>query len=351
MRCWAPPGGSLSHGDIVSVVERGSEVSSVEIARGIRRIGAGLVNSYLIEADGEVTIVDAGAPSYWGDLPAELAAMGRSLADVRSVVLTHGHTDHIGFAERIRRERGTPILVHELDAALARGEVPNPSKGLGPIRIRPLLGFLWFSMTHGLLRIPRITEVSTFGDGATLDVPGSPRVILLPGHTPGSAALHFAGHDALLIGDAIATYSVTTGVHAPRIAPFTADPAMALASLARLEGVRPGTCCRGTARTGPAAWRRRWPRFGRPRRPASADRRGMLAVRAQTAGPRTRGGPPAAAARDAPQRRVLIARAAMTTTVTIAISAWIIISTFARRDSTSVSVGLKAALALKATNR
>ncbi len=106
----------------------------MEIATRIRRLGKGIMNSYLIEADGEVTIVDAGAPSYWGDLPAELATMGRTLDDVRAVVLTHGHSDHIGFAERIRRERGTPILVHELDAALARGEVPNPAKGLGPGR-------------------------------------------------------------------------------------------------------------------------------------------------------------------------------------------------------------------------
>jgi glyoxylase-like metal-dependent hydrolase (beta-lactamase superfamily II) len=209
----------------------------MEISEGIRRIGAGLVNSYLVETAGEITIVDAGAPSYWGDLPAELGAMGRSLGDVRAVVLTHGHSDHIGFAERIRRQRGTPILVHELDAALARGEVPNPAKGLGPFRVAPLIGFLVFSITHGLLRIPRIAEVSTFGDGATLDVPGSPRVILVPGHTPGSAALHFAGHEALLIGDAIATHSVTTGVDRPRLAPFTADRVEALASLGRLDGL------------------------------------------------------------------------------------------------------------------
>jgi glyoxylase-like metal-dependent hydrolase (beta-lactamase superfamily II) len=209
----------------------------MEIAPGIRRLGNGLVNSYLIETAGEVTIVDAGAPSYWGDLPAELAAIGRSLDDVRSVVLTHGHSDHIGFAERIRRERGTPILVHDLDAALARGEVPNPAKGLGPVRIAPLLQYLLYSATHGLLRVSRIAEVSTFGDGATLEVPGSPRVILVPGHTPGSAALHFAGHDAVLMGDTIATHSVTTGIDGPRISPFTADPAQALASLARLDGL------------------------------------------------------------------------------------------------------------------
>ena len=212
----------------------------MEITPRIRRIGTGVMNSYLIEADDAVTIVDAGAPSFYGDLPAELAAMGRTIEDVRAVVLTHGHADHIGFAEKIRRERGTPILVEELDAALARGEVPNPAKGLGPFRIRPLTSFLVYSLLHGALRVPRIAEVSTFGDGATLDVPGSPRVILLPGHTPGSAALHFAAHDALLVGDAIATYAVTTGIHQPMIAPFTADPAEALASLARLEGLEAG---------------------------------------------------------------------------------------------------------------
>jgi glyoxylase-like metal-dependent hydrolase (beta-lactamase superfamily II) len=75
---------------------------------------------------------------------------------------------------------------------------------------------------------------------ATLDVPGTPRVILVPGHTPGSAALHMPSHDALFIGDAIATYSVTTGVDASRIAPFTADPVQALASLVRLDAVEAG---------------------------------------------------------------------------------------------------------------
>ena len=59
----------------------------MKITTGIHRIGSGLVNAYLVEENGEVTIIDAGLPGYWRDLPGELAAMGRSLADVRAVVL------------------------------------------------------------------------------------------------------------------------------------------------------------------------------------------------------------------------------------------------------------------------
>jgi glyoxylase-like metal-dependent hydrolase (beta-lactamase superfamily II) len=211
----------------------------MKIGPRIHRIGNGLVNSYLIEEAGEVTIIDAGLPGYWRDLPGELQAMGRRLEDVRAIVLTHGHSDHIGFAERARRERGLPVSVHELDAALARGEVPNPAKA-GPTRLGPLLRFLWFGITHGALRTKNLVEVATYGDGATLDMPGAPRVILVPGHTPGCAALHVPSHDALFAGDALATIAVTTGETGPMIAPFSADPAQALASLDRLDGIEAG---------------------------------------------------------------------------------------------------------------
>jgi glyoxylase-like metal-dependent hydrolase (beta-lactamase superfamily II) len=209
----------------------------VEVTPGIRRIGSGLINVYLIEEAGAVTIVDAGVPGYWHALPAELAALGRSLEDVRAVVLTHAHVDHVGFAERIRTERGVPIRVHELDALRAKGQIPGP-KGLGQFRLAPLLGFLWFALRNGMLRVPPILDVATFGDGATLDVPGAPRVIHVPGHTEGSAALHFVNRDAICVGDALITRNAITGATGPQLFPnFSTDPEQAYASLARLEGV------------------------------------------------------------------------------------------------------------------
>jgi glyoxylase-like metal-dependent hydrolase (beta-lactamase superfamily II) len=207
-----------------------------EVAPRIRTIGPELVNSYLVEDAGEVTIVDAGVPAYWAQLPDELAAMGRTLGDVRAIVLTHGHDDHRGFAERARQS-GIGSRIHELDAELARKAVPNPSRLAGAIRIPPLVRFLWFSFRHGYFRTPALGEVATFDDGATLDVPGAPVVIHAPGHTPGSAALHFPGHDALFVGDALNTWSFATGWHGPQLSPLNADRAQALESLARLEKV------------------------------------------------------------------------------------------------------------------
>jgi glyoxylase-like metal-dependent hydrolase (beta-lactamase superfamily II) len=128
-----------------------------------------------------------------------------------------------------------PIHVHQDDAARARGEVKKRTSGWGPIKVRPFARFLLYSGPRGGLRVPPVKDLVTFGDASTLDVPGAPRVIALPGHTPGSVAYHFPGVDALFVGDAMTTGNVLTGATGPGPAPFTLEPAEALESLARLE--------------------------------------------------------------------------------------------------------------------
>ncbi len=209
----------------------------MQIANGLYRVGSDIVNSYLIVDTDGVTVIDAGLPRYWTLLQAELATAGKSLDDVRALILTHGDTDHIGFAARLHHETGIVAHIHESDVDRARLKVKKPNSGWGPVKVGPTSRFLWYSVRRGGLRIRPATELQTVADNEVLDVPGSPRIIHTPGHTPGSIAVHVPGVDALFLGDTMTTRNVLTGATGPKPAPFTLQPEQALASLDRIESV------------------------------------------------------------------------------------------------------------------
>jgi glyoxylase-like metal-dependent hydrolase (beta-lactamase superfamily II) len=209
----------------------------MQIANGLYRVGSPMVNSYLVVDGDGVTVIDAGLPGYWKLLQSELAAIGKSIADVRALILTHGDTDHIGFAARLHRETGLVPHLHADDVERARLRVKKPNKGWGPVKPAALAGFFWYSSRHGGLRIKPATELQTMTDGQVLEVPGSPRIIHTPGHTPGSVAVHVPAVDALFLGDTMTTRNVLTGARGPKPAPFTLEPQQAVASLERLDGI------------------------------------------------------------------------------------------------------------------
>ncbi|WP_194397564.1 MBL fold metallo-hydrolase [Microbacterium atlanticum] len=208
----------------------------MRLGPNLHRIGNDIVAAYLVVLPEGITIVDAGLPGHWADLETELAALGRSLDDVRGVVLTHGDSDHLGFAERLRRERGVPVFVHAADADRARGG-DKPKTPLGPMRPAPTAGFFAYAVRKRGWRTTYLTDVVEVADGAVLDLPGSPRVVGLPGHSPGSVAVHVPAARAVFVGDALTTRHVLTGRTGPQPAPFTDEPAEALASLDRLAGI------------------------------------------------------------------------------------------------------------------
>lgn len=210
----------------------------MQLAPSLHRIGSDMVNVYLIEDGRGITLIDAGIPGLWDDLVTELATMGRSISDIRGVILTHADTDHLGFAERLRKEVGVPIYVHEADAPQATGEVKKKNPSWGKVRIGPLLSFLWYAGRRGGMKVNPVGEVTTVDDGRILDhLPGKPRIIHTPGHSPGSIAIYSAAVDALFVGDAMTTRHVLTGVEGPQPAPFTLDQERALASLEGWEGI------------------------------------------------------------------------------------------------------------------
>jgi glyoxylase-like metal-dependent hydrolase (beta-lactamase superfamily II) len=205
----------------------------MELAPHLRRIGSDIVAAYLVHTPEGVTLIDAGLPRLWPELLAELKAIGRTVDDVRGVVLTHGDSDHIGFAERLRREHGVPVFVHEADAERAKGG-KKPANGKQSMKLGALVGFLGYFLRKGGARVPPLTEVVTVRDGETLDLPGAPRIIGLPGHSAGSIAVHVPIADAVFVGDGLTTRHVLTGATGPAPAPFTDEPEQALASLQRL---------------------------------------------------------------------------------------------------------------------
>ncbi|TFD93388.1 MBL fold metallo-hydrolase [Cryobacterium lactosi] len=199
----------------------------------LHRIGNDIVAVYLVDTPEGVTVIDAGLAGLWKELLAELSSMGRTLADVKGVILTHGDSDHLGFAERLRRDHGVPVYVHPGDADRAKGGA-KPATARQSMKLGATLGFAAYSLRKGGVRTTYLTETVDAHDGETLDLPGAPRIIGLPGHSAGSIAIHVPIADAVFVGDGLTTRHVLTGTTGPQPAPFTDEPEQAIASLRAL---------------------------------------------------------------------------------------------------------------------
>jgi glyoxylase-like metal-dependent hydrolase (beta-lactamase superfamily II) len=209
-----------------------------EIADGVYRLGTEWVGWYLVDVDGAVTVVDCGFSGYFDQLPAALSELGRPLDAVAAVVLTHYHSDHVGSAERIRREAGATVFAPMGDADGVRsGKVPPPGGFIQNVWRPRMARYVTHAVRNGGARVTPVEEVQTYRDGDVLDVPGALRAIHTPGHTGGHCSLVAEGSSVLFTGDAMATRSFITGETGPQVVAFNEDAARARDSLSRLEDV------------------------------------------------------------------------------------------------------------------
>ncbi len=221
----------------------------MEVAAGVHRLTKGIVNWYVVEDAGKLVVVDAGTPGDWALLVETVGRLGRRLADIDAVVVTHAHPDHTGFAERTRSTAAARVWIHEADEALARGaRQPKTDGGVLQYLVRAEMYRTFFSLVRrGATKVVPIRELSTFADGEVLDVPGHPRVVHAPGHTPGTAAIHFESRSVLMTGDALVTRNPLTGRVGPQVMPsgLNQDTPAALSSLAALLAVSAATVLPG----------------------------------------------------------------------------------------------------------
>jgi hydroxyacylglutathione hydrolase len=108
-------------------------------------------------------------------------ALIRRLAelDVIAILLTHAHFDHIGGVSEIRKLKGCPVYLHDLEA-----DWLTDAKKNGSAR--------WSDVTA-----PIVTEPAEYGldDGQILDMLGVKfKVIHTPGHSPGSVSFLWENH-------------------------------------------------------------------------------------------------------------------------------------------------------------
>ncbi|MET8630447.1 MBL fold metallo-hydrolase [Kitasatospora sp. NPDC004669] len=207
------------------------------------RLGDDLVNFYLVDTGPALVLVDAGLPAHWDSLLGALRALGRPITDIAAVLITHGHPDHVGLAERVRMESGADVWVHESDAPILAeprrlNQVWRPERSLLGYAVRRPSGLR--APLHlargGALRTPAVRELRTFTDDTRLDVPGLPLAVHTPGHTHGSTSYVFPDASLAFTGDALVTNDAVAGHVGPCVIcrAFTQDSRAALASLEKV---------------------------------------------------------------------------------------------------------------------
>ncbi len=195
----------------------------VEITKGVHYADGSNANSYVVEeADGSLTLVDAGMQ---GDgkkiLGYVTTKMMRKPSDVKTIVITHCHVDHIRGAAALKAATGARVAVHEADADFVSGKARYPLPG-------GVVGFL-FRLLSPFFRVAPVEPDLRLKEN---DRVGRLTVLHTPGHTPGSISLYDQDGRVLFVGD---TARFAKGKLQGPSPQFTPEMGQAKASLERLS--------------------------------------------------------------------------------------------------------------------
>lgn len=173
----------------------------------IHSIRLGITNCYVAGGPGGWVLVDAGIRGRQGRFFRRLAALGLKPADIRLIVVTHAHFDHVGSLAAIADRCRCPVAVHHLEAPiLERADIVLPP-GTRPASRRLIafarrhprqVGRLYaFSPVSVQIRVDREMSLTPYG----LDA----RLLHTPGHTSGSLSL-LTDDGHAVVGDLAVNY-------------------------------------------------------------------------------------------------------------------------------------------------
>lgn len=169
------------------------------VTSGVYRLTGTLVgNVYLIEDPDGLTLIDTSIPQSAAAILRQVQALGRRPADVRRILITHAHPDHVGALPELKRVTGAQVIASAIERPVIEGKVAvpvtPPEKRIGLARL--------FVPPRTVL--PPTAVDREVRDGEALpEVLGGLTVVATPGHAPGHLAFWHPARRLLFCGDVI----------------------------------------------------------------------------------------------------------------------------------------------------
>jgi len=160
----------------------------------IERIKCGNGNVYLVSDGDNAVLID----TCWSEYKDVILKKCKA-KNVRLIILTHGHVDHIQNAAFLSKELNIPIAIHEADYGLIKDKLAEP------ILAHTFLGKIIMKLSQKGFETAEIEpfEPVFIKNGDSLNKYGIPALIIgLPGHTKGSIGVKVGGND-IFVGDAL----------------------------------------------------------------------------------------------------------------------------------------------------